>query len=347
MRAARFHAPGDLRLEDVPRPVPARDEITVRVRACSMCGTDLKIVTHGHHRIAAPRTLGHEIAGEIAEAGADVAGWQPGDRVQVAAAIGCGQCADCGQGQPTVCPDLRTFGYYYDGGFAGYLLVPARVLAVGGVHRIPGQVSFAEASVTEPLACVINGQRLAGLRAGDDVVVIGAGPIGCLHARLARSQGAARVFLADHARPARLAVASALVHPDVALDAAGGDLADQVMDLTGGRGADVVIVCAASAQAQQLAVRMAARRGRVSLFAGLPGGRQAVSLDTNLIHYRELRVAGAAGASPAQNGQALDLIGAGQVAVADLITRRFPLAGIHAALDVLRSGEAIKVTIEP
>jgi L-iditol 2-dehydrogenase len=347
MRVARFHAQGDLRLEDAPEPVPARGEIAVRVRACSMCGTDLKIVDHGHHRLTAPRVLGHEIAGEVAEAGAEVTGWRPGDRVQVAAAIGCGNCADCSQGQMTVCPNLKTFGYDYDGGFAEYLLVSASVLAAGGVNRIPAGVSFAEASVTEPLACVVNAQQLAGVGAGDDVLIIGAGPVGCLHARLARSQAAARVFLADLGRPERLGLAAALVAPEAAIDAADTDLVGEVMRLTGGRGADAVIVCAASGRAQQQAVSMAARRGRVSLFAGLPKGSTAVSLDTNLIHYREVRLVGAAGASPAQNAQALELIGTGQVAVADLITRRFPLTEIHAALDVLRQGAAIKVTVEP
>jgi L-iditol 2-dehydrogenase len=347
MRVARFHTPGDLRLEDAPEPVPAGGEITVRVRACSMCGTDLKIVDYGHDRLTAPRILGHEIAGEVAATGAEVTGWRPGDRVQVAAAIGCGTCPDCRHGQMTVCPNLKTFGYDYDGGFAEYLLVPASVLAAGGVHRIPAGVSFAEASVTEPLACAVNAQHLAGVGAGDDVLIIGAGPVGCLHARLARSRAAARVFLADLGRPERLGLAAALVAPQAAIDAADTDLVGEVMRLTGGRGADVVIVCAASGRAQQQAVRMAARRGRVSLFAGLPKGSNAVSLDTNLIHYREVRLVGAAGASPAQNAQALELIGTGQVAVTDLITHRFPLAEIHAALEVLRHGAAIKVTVEP
>ena len=312
-----------------------------------MCGTDLKIVDHGHRRLTAPRVLGHEIAGEVAEVGAEVTGWRPGDQVQVAAATGCGNCPDCSQGQMTVCPDRKTFGYDYDGGFAEYLLVPAGVLAVGGVNRVPAGVSFAEASVAEPLACVLNAQQLTGIGAGDDVLIIGAGPVGCLHARLARRQAAARVFLADLGRPERLGLAAALIAPEAAIDAADTDLVSEVMRLTGGRGADVVIVCAASGQAQQQAVRMAARRGRITLFAGLPKGSNAVSLDTNLIHYREMHLVGATGASPAQNAQALELLGTGQVAVADLITCTFPLAEIHAALNVLRQGAAIKVTVEP
>lgn len=347
MQVARFHAAGDLRLEEAPEPVPGPGDLVVRVRNCSMCGTDLKIVTHGHHRIAGPRILGHEIAGQVTETGPGVAGWRPGDRIQVAAATGCGHCRDCAAGAMNMCPDRRTFGYDFDGGFARYLLVPARVLAVGGVSRIPAEVSFAEASAAEPLACAVNAQDLAGVGPGDDVAVISAGPAGCMHARLARARGAGRVFLADLRNAGRLALATALVAPDAAIDAGTTDLVDEVLRLTGGRGADVVIVCAASTVAQQQALRMTARRSRVSLFAGLPKDSGPVSLDTNLIHYRELHVLGGTGATPAQNAAALDLIATGQVAVADLITHRFGLADIHAALDVIKQGTAIKATIEP
>jgi L-iditol 2-dehydrogenase len=347
MRVARFHAAGDLRLEEAPEPAPGPGDLVAQVRNCSVCGTDLKIVTHGHHRIAGPRILGHEIAGEVTRTGPEVTGWRPGDRIQVAAATGCGRCRDCAAGAMNMCPDLRTFGYDFDGGFARFLLVPAWVLAAGGVSRIPDHVSFAEASAAEPLACAVNAQDLAGVGSGDDVAVIGAGPAGCMHARLARARGAGRVFLADLRSTGRLAAAAALVAPDAALDAGAADLADQVLRLTAGRGADVVIVCAASGVAQEQALRMAARRGRVSLFAGLPKGCGAVSLDTNLIHYRQLCVVGATSATPAQNAAALDLIAAGRAAVADLITHRFGLADIHAALDVIKQGTAIKATIEP
>jgi L-iditol 2-dehydrogenase len=119
MQVARFHAAGDLRLEEAPEPVPGPGDLVVRVRNCSMCGTDLKIVTHSHHRIAGPRILGHEIAGQVTETGPGVTGWRPGDRIQVAAATGCGRCRDCAAGAMNMCPDLRTFGYDFDGGFAG------------------------------------------------------------------------------------------------------------------------------------------------------------------------------------------------------------------------------------
>ncbi|MDG4787613.1 zinc-dependent dehydrogenase [Micromonospora sp. WMMD1102] len=346
MKAVRFHAPGDVRIEDVPEPTPGPGDVKIRVRNCSTCGTDVKISKFGHHHIHPPRVMGHEIAGEVVQTGAGVTGWAAGDRVQVIAAIPCGTCAECRGGRLTVCPNQESMGYHYEGGFAQYLVVPAKVLAVDGLNRIPDGVGYAEASVAEPLACVLNGQELAGVGAGDDVVVVGSGPIGCLHVRLARARGAGRVFLVDLNRE-RLELAAGLVRPDAAICGAEVDPVDEVLKLTDGRGADVIITAAASGAAQEQAVQMAARQGRISFFGGLPKDDPVISLDSNLVHYRELTIVGANGSSPAQNAEALRLIATGAVPVADLITHRLPLEQAIDAFGVVARGEAIKVTIEP
>jgi L-iditol 2-dehydrogenase len=346
MMVVRFHAPGDVRVEESPEPHPRPGELKLVIRNCSTCGTDVKIFRFGHHHIVPPRVMGHEIAGEVVAVGDGVSGWRAGDRVQVIAAIPCGQCADCRAGRWTVCPNLTSIGFHYDGGFAEYMIVPAPVLAAGGLNRIPAGLSFAEASLAEPLACVLNGQTLARVGAGDDVVVIGAGPIGCLHVRLARARRAARVFLVD-LNPGRLRLAADLVKPDAALVASEVDLVAQIAELTDGRGVDAVIVAAASGRAQEQAVRLAARQGRISLFGGLPQDDPVIALDANEVHYRELTIVGAHGSSPADNARALDLIATGAVPVADLITRRLPLERTLDAFDIVARGEAIKVTIEP
>jgi L-iditol 2-dehydrogenase len=347
MRVVRFHAPGDVRIEDVAEPVPGPGDLKIRVRACSTCGTDVKISKFGHHHIVPPRVMGHEIAGEIVELGADVGGdWAVGDRVQVIAAIPCGTCAECRRGRMTVCTRQESMGYHYDGGFAQFMVVPAKVLAVDGVNRVPEAVGFAEASVTEPLACVLNGQELARVGDGDDVVVVGSGPIGCLHVRLARARGAARVFLVD-INADRLALAAALVAPDATVDAGHTDAVDEIRKLTDGRGADVIITAAASGAAQEQALLMAAPQGRISFFGGLPKDNPVIACDSNLVHYRELTIVGANGSSPAHNAGALGLIASGSVPVADLITRRLPLDRALEAFEVVARGEAIKVTVEP
>jgi len=346
MMVVRYHAPGDVRIEEAPEPTAGPGEVKIRVRACSTCGTDVKISKFGHHHIVPPRIMGHEIAGEIVDLGDGVEGWSEGDRVQVIAAVPCGHCQDCRRGQMTVCPNQESIGYHYEGGFAEYMVVPAKVLAVDGLNRIPDSITFAEASVAEPLACVLNGQQLARVGEGDDVVVVGSGPIGCLHVRLARARGAARVFLVD-INADRLHLAAALVRPDATVSGAETDVVEEVTKLTEGRGPDVVITAAASGAAQEQAIRMAARRGRISFFGGLPKDNPLIACDSNLVHYRELTIVGANGSSPAHNAQALQLIADGSVPVADLITHRLRLDQALHAFDVVSRGEAIKVTIEP
>ncbi len=346
MKVARFYAPGDIRLEDIPEPEVSDGEVKIRVRNCSTCGTDVKISRSGHPNMTPPQVMGHEIAGEVVEVGAGVEGWAVGDRVQVIAAIPDGTCPDCLAGRMTVCPHQLSMGYQFPGGFSEYMIVPREVLRVDGLNRIPEGLSFAEASLAEPLACVLNGQELARVGEGDTVVVIGSGPIGCLHVRLARARGAARIILID-LNAERLAAAADLVHPDLAFSSDGADPVQAVLDATGGRGADVVITAAASGTAQEQGLHMLARRGRLSLFGGLPKDRPTITVDANLVHYRELTIVGVNGSSPAHNKRALELIASGAVPVADLITHRLPLAEVLDAIEIVARGEAIKVTIEP
>jgi L-iditol 2-dehydrogenase len=346
MKAARFYAPGDIRLEDIPDPVAGPGDVVIRVRNCSTCGTDVKISRHGHQNIHPPRTMGHEIAGEIVEVGDGVEVWKVGDRVQVIAAIPCGTCPDCRAGRMTICPNQTSMGYDYDGAFATLCRVPAKVLAVNGLNRIPESVSFAEASVAEPLACVINGQQLARVGDGDDVVILGAGPIGCLHVRVARAAGAKRVFLID-LNEDRLAEAQRLVQPDAVITPSSVNPIERVLELTDGRGVDVAITATAAGAAQEQALQMLARQGRLSLFGGLPKDKPTITLDSNLVHYRELTLVGANGSSPAHNAIALDYIASGRVPVNDLISHRLPLDDVLEAIEIVARGEAIKVTIEP
>ena len=346
MRVARFHAPGDVRLEDAPEPSAGPREVKIRVRACSTCGTDVKISKFGHHHIHPPRVMGHEIAGEVVEVGAAVSGWEAGDRVQVIAAIPCGDCAFCAKGQMNICPDQVSMGYHFDGGFAEFMVVPENVLKVDGLNRIPDGLSFAEASVAEPLACALNAQELVRINPGDDVVVVGSGPIGCLHVRLARSYGAARVFLVELSR-ARLQMAADLVDPDAAICSQDEDAVARILELTDGRGVDVAITAAASGAAQEQALQMLARGGRISFFGGLPKDKPTITLDSNLVHYSELTIVGANGSSPEHNKRALQLIADGKVPVKDLITHLLPLDQVLEGSGIVSRGEAIKVTIEP
>jgi L-iditol 2-dehydrogenase len=346
MKALRFYAPKDVRLEDVPEPECGPDEVKLRVRNCSTCGTDVKIFNNGHQNLSPPRTIGHEIAGEVVEVGANVTGWSVGDRAQVIAAVPCGECYECRKGWMAVCENQTSVGYQYDGGFAEYLIVPRQVLKVDGLNRIPDNIGFDEASAAEPFACAINAQELISVGDGDTVVVFGAGPIGCIHIRLARANGARRVFLID-VNAERLKMSADAVQPDEVINGGEVDVVERVMELTDGRGADVVITATAANVAQEQAIRMAARRGRISFFGGLPKTNPFITCDSNLVHYRELMIMGANGSAPSHNKRALEYISTGQVPVKDLITVHLPLERALDAFDIVAKGEAIKVTVEP
>ncbi len=347
MKVLRFYAPGDVRIEEAPVPSITPDEILIRVRNCSTCGTDVKIFHNGHQNITPPRVMGHEVAGEIDQVGANVSGWAVGDRVQVIAAVPCGECYECRKGWMAVCENQTSIGYQYDGGFAEYMVVPHAVLKVDGLNRIPDGVGFDEASAAEPFACAINAQELLGIEEGDTVVVFGAGPIGCIHTRIARGvHKAGRVFLVD-VNAERLAMSAAAVQPDEVLDASKVDVVAEVMRLTDGRGADVVITATAANITQEQAIAMAARNGRISFFGGLPKTNPTITCDSNLVHYRQLHIHGANGSAPEHNKKALAYIASGVVPVKDLITVHLPLERALEAFDIVAKGQAIKVTVEP
>jgi len=348
MKALRFYAPKDVRVEDVPEPVCGPNEVKIKVKNCSTCGTDVKIFNNGHPNITGTTTMGHEVAGEVVEVGANArGGFRVGDRVQSIAAVPCGECYECKKGWMEVCQNQTSVGYQYDGGFAEYMIVPEQVLKVDGLNRIPDGVGYDEASAAEPFACAINAQEQVGIEEGDFVVVFGAGPIGCMHTRIARGVHRAGTIVLVDINAERLKMSADAVHPDVTVDASTEDVVARVLELTGGRGADVVITATPANVTQEQAVAMAARNGRISFFGGLPKTNPTITLDSNLVHYRQLHIHGANGSSPDHNKRALAYIASGQVPVKDLITAHLPLDRVLDAFEIVRKGEAIKVTVEP
>ncbi len=346
MKAALFTEPGKLSIIEVPKPNVGSKEILIRVKTCATCGTDAKIFRHGHPRLKPPQIIGHEISGEVVEVGSQIDGFRLGDRVQVIAAIPCGECWLCESNRMTICENQLSMGYQFAGGFAEYMVIPWEVIRVDGVNLIPDNVSFDEAAVTEPLACVLNSQEIVGVTKGDTVLVMGAGPIGCLHVRLARALGAERVFLAD-VNGDRLALSSEKVKPDASINMEKEDLAEKVKTLTNGRGPSVVITAAPSGAAQELAISIVSPGGRVSFFGGLPKDNPLINCDSNIVHYKEVTLFGANGSSPRQNLEALKMISEGKVSVADLITHKVALDQVLDAIEAVMSGTAIKVVVNP
>ncbi|HEU4656905.1 MAG TPA: alcohol dehydrogenase catalytic domain-containing protein [Capillimicrobium sp.] len=348
MRALVYHGPGRLELEDRPDPQPGAGEVVARVLAAGICGTDLRIAKGAHRAYAdgAQRIPGHEIAAEVVAVGTGAAGeLAEGDRVFVAPNLSCGHCRACVAGHRNLCENFEAFGITFDGAFAEYLRIPADAVAQGNVLPVPAGADAAAVSAVEPLACVLRGQRAVGLREGDAVLVCGAGPIGLLHAVLARATGASTVLVSEPS-PVRREEAAELAGA-VGIDPTAEDLRERVLEETGGRGADVVITAVPVRAVQEQALDAAAIGGRINFFGGLPKDASRIEIDSNDVHYRELTITGTTANDTDDCRQALALATSGRVDLQRLVTARFPLDRADEAFAAAAGGSELKVVIEP
>jgi L-iditol 2-dehydrogenase len=359
MQAVVYHGPGDIRVEERPKPAPTADNLIVQVHACAICGTDLKLATIGNPRCHPPRIIGHEMVGHIVHVGADVSqipvrgeGFAVGQRITLATTVACGSCPYCSRNLGNMCPNARPISYDFDAAFARYVAIPPLALAGrrspqggGNVIPVPDSVSDDAAALSEPLSCAVNAQELAGVRPGDRVLIVGGGPLGALHAELAKALGAADVMITQRSEP-RLSLLRQLRDVRV-IDAAAEDVAAIVRKRTEGLGADVVIVCAPTREAQEQSLALARKGGAISLFASLPKGASDVTLDSRLIHYGELRVIGASDSRPEHVVTAVRLMAEGKIDWPRLITHRLPLAEIHAGIELMKEKQSLKVLVYP
>jgi len=343
MKAAVFMGPENMEVKEAPRPECGEGEVLLAVKACAICGTDGRIYYHGQKNVVPPHIIGHEIVGEIAEVGEGVEGYEVGEAVTVVTSIGCGDCQYCEKGLTNMCPDSKAIGYYYPGGFAEYMTVPAEAVRQNAVIKLPEGMAYDEAAMVEPLSCCINGQEYLKIQPGDTVVVIGAGPIGGMHLMLAQAAEAGKTIIID-VDEKRLKMAERF-EPDLIVDGRDGSSVEKVMEATGGLGAEVVIVACGSHQAQMDAIHMAAKMGRVSYFAGLPKDKPTITFDSNLVHYREISVFGAFASHRRQFVKALELISAGKIDAAKVITHRFPLEKIVEGIITTKKGEGLKSVV--
>ena len=289
MKAIRLLGKERIELQDIPVPEIGEGEMLIRIRAASICGTDVRMFRNGHRNIcvANPLTLGHEFAGYIAKTGGSVRGYSAGQRVAVAPNVGCGTCDLCVSGNTHLCAHYEAFGVTMDGGFAEYVKIPEAVIRQGNVVILDEEISYCEAALLEPLSCVYNGQMLTGVCPGDDVLIIGLGPIGLMHIMVAKLLGAGRIFVRDLSRK-RTEKACKLFPEVIPIQ---GDVKSALAE-KGMRGVDLCIIAAPSPEAQAESLEYMNINGRVLFFGGLPAGREMVPLNTNLIHYKQLHIQG-------------------------------------------------------
>jgi L-iditol 2-dehydrogenase len=345
MKAARWHGPQKLEIELVPVPQVLPGSALIKVEACAVCGSDIRIFREGNPRISPPRIIGHEVSGQVVAVGQGVTRIKPGDRIAVGADVPCGECDHCLNGRGNCCDTNFAIGYQFDGGYAQYLRLDPVVVEHGPISLIRTDISFDAAALAEPLACCINGYEVALARPGCSVAVFGAGPIGLMLGLLGQGRYQASQVLIVEPSEARRAQAESLGLRTI--DPGAVDPVTAIIDATAGRGADVLFTACPAVETHEQAIAAVAKRGVVNLFGGLAKSARPITFLSNHLHYREAYVTGSHGSTPAHHREALELIESGSIDAARLVTRTIKLDDLAEGLEIARSGTEIKVIVRP
>jgi 2-desacetyl-2-hydroxyethyl bacteriochlorophyllide A dehydrogenase len=331
MKAAVIEDKGRWAISDVPDPVPDRDEVLIRVRCCGVCGSDLHIFHEGVGIGA-----GHEFSGDIVEIGPGVDGWKAGDRVAVEPDISCGECFWCQRGEIGLCEQYYVELLQYKGAYSTYARAKKHQL-----HRLPDDMGYGEAAMVEPTTCAVHAVRLSGLEKGDTIAVLGMGPIGQLVARVARVSGAGKVY-ATEISPHRIELATIVA--DEVIDPGVADPVQRILELTGGRGPDIVFECAGNVPTSQQSVALARKGGTIVVAAiCFP----PVEIQFSDIVLRGLTVKGSQCFAHGDYATAFELIREHKIDVAPLLTCSMPLDDINEAFAKASRGEGGKILVEP
>ncbi len=341
MKAALLYGKRDLRVEEIPPPAIQPGEVLVRVRAALTCGTDLKTYHRGSHVMipSLPSPFGHEFSGIVEDVSESVTGLEQGLPVVAANSAPCLVCDYCREGRPNLCDRLQ----FLNGAYAEFIRVPAPIVRCN-LHTLPTGMSFVQAALTEPLACVLHGVERSGIQMGQTVCVIGLGPVGLMFVALASRKGAS--VLAVGRNPGKLQKALKMGAKACIPMEDTSTLEGRIRDLTpGGRGADVVIEAVGLPQVWETALGLVRKGGLVNLFGGCARGSVA-RVDAHLLHYHEKSVISVFHHTPHYVATALRLLADEVIRAEDLVTHRLPLEELGAAFRHMEEGRAIKVAIE-
>lgn len=336
----KFHA-----VTDYPKPEIKAGEMLMKMERAAICGTDIRILEGTKTKdVRYPSIIGHEMCGTIVEIGDGVEGYKLGDKVAVANVIPCGCCPMCRRGMENVCMNRQAIGYEFDGGFAEYVRLPEVAIRKGNIVKLPEHVSFAEGAVIEPLSCCLRGQRNVDLKFNDNVLIVGAGPIGLMHVLLAKAAGARRVIVSElneYRRQKALECGA-----DIVVDSTKEDLEAIVKRETDGLGMDVIIMAIGVPSLITPTIKLARKGGAVSLFAGFVKGVMA-DLDPNIIHYNELKVTGSSAYKRQDYLDAAEMVINGYLDLKPIVTHTYKIEDFQAAYEMNKSGAGLKIEIEP
>ncbi len=341
MKALVYRDFNDFRWEEVETPVIGPDEILVRVRACGLCSTDVWKAMY--HEAKPGMVLGHEASGEVAETGLNVTTLRIGDRVAVFHRAECGACYYCKHGDETLCSEYRQQSIF-PGAFAEYIRVTPR-LVKKSVIKIPDEMKHEEAAMIEPTACCVRAVSKCGISLGDSVLIIGDGPMGLLNAQVSKSAGAFVILSGHHDSRVETAVR---LGADYAFNSNKINLREKVLELTGGRGADVVIVAVSSTDTVQQSLKLVREGGKICVFGDFRDVPQpSLSLDLKPVVHSSVKILGSWGCSTKDYHAAFNLLKTGRVRVGEMVTHRFPLERFMEALNVFLSKNCLKIVLHP
>jgi L-iditol 2-dehydrogenase len=342
MKAAILNRPGKLEIQETRTPDCPVGGVRVKINACGICSADAKMVIHGHRALDYPRILGHEIAGVIEQSRTKA--FKEGDRIQIAPGLRCGRCSYCRKGMDNLCPHRQILGFTHNGGFAQYIAIPLEGAIVGSLNIIPEKLSAALATLVEPLACCINAQDKINLTKNDTVWIIGAGPLGLLHAFAATHKGAEHILISEPQTHRRKSAGHTRAHR--VLDPGAGDITEKIMAATHNKGVDALIFACSSSGPNDMFMKLLAPGGRVSIFSGMPLQFSKYSIDFNEIHYNELLITGAYGCTARHNRMAMDLISSEPETAQKLITHCVDLDAVHQGIEHTASQKGLKTVVE-
>jgi L-iditol 2-dehydrogenase len=342
MKAAILEKPGRLAIKEIRTPDCPTRGVRVKVKACGICASDAKMVTSGHRALNYPRILGHEIAGVIEQS--RTTSFKEGDRTQIAPGLRCGGCSYCLKGMDNLCPNREILGFTYDGGFAQYIAIPLEGAMVGSLNIIPKNINDADATLAEPLACCINAQSKINITENDTVLIIGAGPLGLLHALVAKHKGAEYILISEPQTHRRRTALHGWAHTGI--DPGTECITEKVMAATRNKGVDALIFACSQVSLNEVFMKLLAPAGRVSIFSGISSQLSPGRMDYNQIHYHEFFISGTYGCTADQNRNALELISSEHGLAKQLITHRVDLDAIRQGIEYTASQKGLKTIVE-
>ncbi len=344
MKALLLEDKENIVLKEIENPICSPKGVILKVKACGICGGDVRTYFNGFRMQTENKIMGHEITGEVVEIGEKHNRYKIGDRLSLAAEIHCYDCYYCKNEKQYLCNNLKILGKHVTGGFAEYFHMTEEVINNGVINYIPAELNYIEAALSEPLCSVLQTQEDLEIGKGNSVLIIGAGPMGCMHAELAKKRGAELVIISQRSK-SRLELAKSILSIDGFIHSNEEDVKDRINELTDGVGVDIVIVAAPAPSAIENGINYVKKGGIIDIFGGVPKDNSKLVFDSNQIHYNTIKIVGSFSYHPSIHKKALELLVNKEIEPYKFITVK-KMEEFTKAIEGIKQGKYLKVILE-